>query len=199
MLNTSISRIDPLLLSNTSLCTLFFFLPPIPKPQTPIPLCKPITKPQTPNPPSKPPKPPKTRSAPSKKLKNAKTELQILTLKYFHDTYHSSPESTDLITQICDYTGFSRRQVYKWFWDENSRRRLRSPVANAELSLRIQRAYEEVFELLKENVFRVRGMVLKAVYVPAMRVLNEDNNRAVWNLKLAGLGSETILMRPREG
>ena len=148
----------------------------------------------------KPHMPTKTTRKPSKKckrLKNTKTELQVLTLKYFHDTFCKNSDNADLISQICDFTGFSRRQVYKWFWDENTRRKYRSPAADIELSERIKEAFSEIFDAIKMNIFDVKGMVLKAVYVPPVKMLNEDNNRAVWNLKLSGLASETIFLRPK--
>ena len=139
----------------------------------------------------------KTSLVHHKRAKNAKTDLQILTLKYFHDVFYSNMDNTSLITQICDYTGFSRRQVYKWFWDENSRRRNRSQIINEEISERIREAYNEVFGLLKTNVFGARGMVLRGIYIPENKMLNAENNRAVMNLKLAGLGSDTIFMKMR--
>ena len=121
----------------------------------------------------------------------------MLTLKYFHETFSRNPENADLISQICEFTGFSRRQVYKWFWDENTRRKHRNPILDIELSKKVKEAFDEVVEKVKLNIFDVKGMVLKAVYVPAVDLLNEDNNRAVWNLKLSGLANETIFLRPK--
>ena len=130
-----------------------------------------------------------------KRIKTSKTELQILTLKYFHHVYESNGSNTSLIPQICKYTGFSRRQVYKWFWDENSRKHHRDSKENWELGERIRKTYSEVMELLCQNVFDADGLILKAIYVPSNNLLNKHNNRAVWNIKLQGLVAETIFMK----
>ena len=135
-----------------------------------------------------------------KRAKANKTGLQILTLKYFFDRMEEESENKDnskLVNEVCNVTGFTRRQIYKWIWDETYRKKTRSKEMNEKLDIQVKEAFTDIKKTYEREILNRQGMVLTGIYIPSDKRLNVKNNNAVMRMKLHGLLDQSIFLRSK--
>ena len=98
--------------------------------------------------------------------KKGKSDKELIILRYhFHKTKREGCLEDLDMPRICEETGFTRRQVYKWMWDEKRRE---SKANDQGLEDEIWELHERKYKKLKvlEEADCDRAFVLGKIHVP---------------------------------
>lgn len=125
-------------------------------------------------------------------LKRAKTELQTIVMKNFYPLFAESEDKFSVVQLVQQLTDLTNRQIYKWMWDEEIRRRSLDPEECDKLVAESQTAYRALVDFFVHNCPLRQVYVLKTIFVPRSEP-NSRQNAVFVALKLRQLPQDTLL------
>lgn len=101
----------------------------------------------------------------SQMLKKGKSDEELIILRYHYlKSKHSQTKEKFNLQRICRETGFTKRQVYKWMWDEKKRERKSD---DSELEDELWEIHKAKYKKIKKVKSRRTSFSLKTIHVNA--------------------------------
>ena len=99
-------------------------------------------------------------------IKHSKTPFQTIILRNYFEVFSTSREKNAVVAKIITVTGLSSKQIYKWMWDEEIRRRNFSWVEHDKIRAESVSMFEAMTGFFEEKCPIDRTYVLETVMVP---------------------------------
>lgn len=100
-------------------------------------------------------------------LKHAKTDLQAVVMRHFYAEFSAAAEKAAMVRELAALTDLTERQVQKWMWDEELRRRQLSAAERAQLVADSRANYLALLAFFERECPLRSLYVMRTLYLPA--------------------------------
>lgn len=125
-------------------------------------------------------------------VKRPKTDLQALVMRHFYPEFCAAEQRVALVEHIRGLTGLTERQVNKWMWDEELRRKQLSEEERTRLDVESTEAFTVLMRFFERDCPLQKTYVMDTLYLPLGR-RGLPRTAALAATRLQPLAKETLL------